>query len=146
MKSVKPAYVLGAMMAFSAYGALAQTSTAAVEQQAPTEQIQVQEQNGIRYFSGGVGTGERERLESLAQDFNLKVITAVKDGSYLSDVNVAITDAKGDSVLNTETHGPWLYVKLPSGHYKVTASAQGKEMQRDISVGSKGQETVQFTW
>src|SRR5688572_29464440 len=68
---------------------------------------------GVRYVSGGVGTDSIDRLNSLAGDFNLKLVFALKSGSYVSDVGVVIADAKGQTLLDTTSEGPWLLTRLP---------------------------------
>ncbi len=41
-------------------------------------------ENGIRYITGGVGIDEREAMrETLAGDYNLKIVLAAKSGPFL---------------------------------------------------------------
>src|SRR5687767_3028549 len=79
----------------------------------------------ISYVSGGVGTDSIERLNSLARDFNLKLVFALSSGAYVSDVGVVIADAAGKTLLDTTSEGPWLLTRLPAGNYHIVATFAG---------------------
>ncbi len=102
---------------------------------------------GVSYVSGGVGTDSIDRLNLLAGNFNLKLVFALKSGSYVSDVGVVIADAAGKTLLNTTSDGPWLLARLPAGNYQVVATFAGNAVKRQITVGSAKQlRTVDFRW
>lgn len=74
---------------------------------------------------------EGTRLEFFAQS-----------GSYLSDVNVTVTNASGQEVVQTVTEGPWLILDLPDGNYQVRAEVEDRGAQgAQINVGGD-----QRTW
>lgn len=87
---------------------------------------------GVRYLMGGVGSDEREIMETLAADYNVKFAFADMSGDYIADVSVVIDDLHGKSLVQLVTNGPWLCVKLPSGSYRVKATYGAKtiEIQR----------------
>jgi hypothetical protein len=101
---------------------------------------------GVSYVSGGVGTDSIDRLNSLARDFNLKLVFALTSGSYVSDVKVAIADAKGRTILDTTSDGPWLLTRLPAGNYQVVATLSGNTVKRQVAVGAGKLRTVDFRW
>lgn len=101
---------------------------------------------GVSYVSGGVGTDSIDRLNSLAGDFNLKLVFALTSGSYVSDVKVAIADAAGKTLLDTTSDGPWLLARLPAGNYQVVATLSGNAVRRQVAVGSAKLRTVDFRW
>lgn len=107
--------------------------------------IQKGEMNDISYATGGVGQGERQALENMADDYNLKVVLAGQSGSFLSGLMVVIEDESGNMVFETVSHGPWLYVDLPAGTYKVTVSYKNRPKMREVHV-DKGLRTVLFHW
>ena len=102
--------------------------------------------NGIAYVSGGVGLDEREMIQELAKDFNLKLVFAVKTGNYLAGVRVAIETAAGETVLETVADGPWFYANLPPGDYTVAAEAMGQREEEDVRVSKTGQSRLLFHW
>lgn len=106
----------------------------------------VQTVGGVSYVSGGVGTASIDRLNSLASDFNLKLVFALKSGAYLSGVKVAIADATGKSVLNAWSEGPWFLTKLPAGNYQIVATLAGNAVTQHISVGTQELRTIDFRW
>ena len=106
----------------------------------------VQTAGGVSYVSGGVGTESIDRLSSLAGDFNLKLVFALKSGDYVSDVKVNIADAAGKTLLDTTSEGPWLLTKLPVGKYQIVASFAGKAEKRSIAVGAGKLKTIDFRW
>lgn len=100
----------------------------------------------VAYVSGGVGDESINRLNSMAREFNLKLVFALKSGAYLSDVHTVIVDTRGATVLDTTTDGPWLLTRLSTGSYQVLASFAGVTKKRQVSVGANGLRTVDFRW
>ncbi len=95
---------------------------------------------GEPYVTGGIGANELEDLEKQRHRFSLRVLTAAKgSGAYLADVLITITDAAGKTVLSTSADGPWLYVNLKLGDYKVTAmyKAQVRHQATKIRAGDR---------
>lgn len=106
----------------------------------------VQTPDGISYVSGGVGDESTDRLNSMAGEFNLKLVFAMKSGEYLSGVRVVIIDAKGKTLLDTTSEGPWLLTRLPAGNYRIVASFAGKAEKRQVAVGVNKLRTIDFRW
>lgn len=113
---------------------------------AQEEMPEVMTMNGVSYTSGGIGEGERSAMMQSAKNYNLRLTFTVRNGAYLADVNVGIRDAKGHSVLDAVSNGPWFYAKLPPGKYKVTGEANGKTMTRMVSVGKSKGAVVNMSW
>lgn len=84
---------------------------------------------GVRYVAGGVGSDERKMMEQLAAGYNVKFVFADTYGEYVSDVAVRVDDLHGKTVARLVTNGPWLYLKLPSGGYRVRATHAAKTME-----------------
>lgn len=101
---------------------------------------------GVSYVSGGVGETSIDRLNSLAAEFNLKLVFALKAGDYLSSVKVTIADATGKTLVDTTSDGPWFLARLPAGSYRVVASFGGKAEMRMVSIGAEKLRTVDFRW
>jgi hypothetical protein len=106
----------------------------------------VQSAGGVSYVSGGIGTDSRDRLSSLAGDFNLKLVFAHKSGEYLSGVRVAIANAAGKTLLDTTSEGPWFLTRLPVGNYQVVATFAGNAVKRQIAVGGARLTTIDLRW
>ena len=106
----------------------------------------VQTAGAVTYVSGGVGTDSLARLRSLARDFNLKLVFAMKSGDYLSGVGVTIADAAGKTLVDTTSEGPWFLARLPAGNYQIVATSGGRAVKRQIAVGAAKLRTVDFRW
>lgn len=122
-------------------------STAKVQQTqgaAPSAQMMYK---GVPYLSGGVGLGEREHLQEMHKNYNLKLMFARTDGDYLAEVNVVVENAKGAQVLKADSVGPWLYTKLPPGKYEVMATtAQGSTVKQTVHVNQSAMTDVLLYW
>jgi len=101
---------------------------------------------GIPHVSGGIGDDSIAKMEAMAKDFNLKLVFALQSGNYVTDVQVVIVDAKGKTLLQTTSMGPWLFASLPPGSYQITASLSGKDVKRPVTVGKGKLQTVDFRW
>ena len=140
MKPVKKA-VITTLLVCSLGGFAAQSALA------EGEALQVQQHNGISYVSGGVSDSEQATIKEMGKDYNLQVLAALEEGNYLSDVDVTIVNAQGETVLQTVTNGPMLFAQLPAGSYTVYAKApEGAEQQQSVQVASSGQAHADFRW
>lgn len=102
---------------------------------------------GFAYLSGGVGADERLAMEERAKAFNVKLVFAETDGSYVADVKLEIAGAKNDTILPETTTGPWFYIQLPPGIYSVKASFAGQSKEAKTLRVSKGKNAQQvFVW
>ena len=89
----------------------------------------------VPHISGGVGYDERDRLEAVKSQYNLRLLFAISGaGSYLSGVKVRIQDAKGATTLEAVSNGPWFFAQLPPGAYTLTLDNQGQVQQRSVNV------------
>lgn len=109
-------------------------------------QVQRQEQNGVAYLSGGIGQDEAKAIQQ-TKGYNLHMTfsVGVRD-EYIPDVNVAIQNAQGKSVLALTEAGPLVYVQLPPGKYTVVASRAGQERRDTADVGSGAARNLVFHW
>ena len=100
---------------------------------------------GIAYVSGGVAEVEEEDLVAQRKNFSFWLTTASKgSGAFLADARVRILDGRTRQlVLEHTLDGPWLFVNLPPGPYRVEAtyreSADSKEQTlRRLTTIQKG--------
>ncbi len=110
----------------------------------PEQYVTEGRQGDIPWVSGGVGINEREYLQKMASEFNLKLEFAASDGSYLADVNVRIDQIDGDTVLQAKSPGPWFMTKLPPARYQVTVSSGDGTFEESVQIPAQGMETVVF--
>lgn len=100
---------------------------------------------GIKFVAGEVGEDAEARIRAAQQNYNLKLVFTLTEGNYLADVDVAIRDAAGKTLLEHRVPGPFLLAELPPGTYDVMASYEGKPRARKIKVGGR-LTTEHFRW
>jgi hypothetical protein len=99
--------------------------------------------DGMDYATGGVTVADLTEMAQERSRYDLWVTAAAKgSGAFLSDVQLKITDAKNEVVLDTLMVGPWLFVDLEPGHYTIDARFKDQSLQRKVSVG-RGQQQQQ---
>lgn len=130
-------HLAAAFLMFFALSAFAQETSVATT---------VKSQGSISYISGGVTLDERDAMKPLAKDYNLRMGFALNVGNYVADVKVKVQSAKGKSVLDVVSDGPWLYAKLPAGKYKVTAEYDGQTITKSTSISGKKGASLNFVW
>ena len=143
--------VLAVALSASACAVFAQTTmqpaTAGQPQVMVMERVEVKQQNGVSYVTGGIGDAGQARTKMLGKDMSLALVFAkAKGGNYVADIDVQVTDKSGKKVLAVKSSDPMLYVQLPPGSYKVTASAAGKSIERNVDVPATGQRTENIQW
>jgi hypothetical protein len=99
----------------------------------------------VQFLSGGVGEGERAKLEEQARGHNLKLVFTMSTGSYLAEIPFQISRG-GKTIVEETARGPWAFVKLPAGAYSVTANFDGKTLTKQVSVPKSGQKRLAFVW
>ncbi|MFB1490380.1 MULTISPECIES: carboxypeptidase-like regulatory domain-containing protein [unclassified Thiocapsa] len=102
---------------------------------------------GVPHISGGIGASEREAMEQVKSQYNLRLLFAVAgSGAYLSNIRVQIQDAAGPTLLTTVTVGPWLYANLAPGDYVLTVEHAGQAQTRNVTLPATGAAAESFYW
>jgi len=100
----------------------------------------------VKFASGGVSDDSAERMAALGKEFNLKLLFAAKDGHYLADVAVRISDAGNRKVLETVSEGPFLFAQLSPGKYVINATYAGTVQTRSTTIAATGRRELIFRW
>ena len=101
--------------------------------------------NGVLYMTGGIGQDEAKAFLSLAPRYSLRMMFTSASGSYLADVDVRIVNAYGKPVLDMRTDGPFLYIMLPAGRYRIVANAGRSDVGKWIDVPRRGGVDLHFS-
>lgn len=94
--------------------------------------LEAQVQSGVRFLSGGLGEGERDRLRALDDDYNVRVALTNAEGAYLHAVDVVVEGKDGRKLVETTTRGPIFLAQLDPGRYLLRASAEGRTTERRV--------------
>ncbi|AJZ57155.1 putative exported protein [Paraburkholderia fungorum] len=109
----------------------------------------MQHSGGINYLSGGVGSDESTAIKGEMGHYPLVLEFAGKTNAgndYLADIPVQVSDAHGTVVLDANSRGPFMLISLPNGRYTVTATYQGNEVRRTVSVAVGAHAQELFIW
>lgn len=84
----------------------------------------VRQAGNVRYMTGGIGANSAEAMRGLRARYPVNVTFALRDAGknqFTAGVGVVIEDASGVPLLSVVTEGPYLYVDLPPGQYRLRA-------------------------
>jgi len=99
------------------------------------------------YISGGVGLEERSQFLTYRDEFNLRLVYAVrKSGHYLANVETIVADEAGEVLLKVRSEGPFVYAKLAPGRYRIAATFRDETQRRDITVAPDKATVLQLYW
>jgi len=100
----------------------------------------------VPYLTGGVGQDERVCVEPQENNYNLKLVFALRTGQYLASPMITVQDNNGKDILHMRSDGPWFLAKLPAGEYKVIVSRDGHRTEIEhVKVGQQ-LHTAEFLW
>lgn len=120
---------------------LSLTTCAAMSQPLP----EPMSRNGVLYATGGIGVDEARAFQAAAPRYSLRLTFAMPSGGYLSDVDVTITSDAGHPVLHARSEGPFLFIMLPAGRYRILANNGAAQVTRLVTVPSRGGVQVNVT-
>jgi hypothetical protein len=101
------------------------------------------------FINGGIGSEEAAYMRANAPKFSLRMeFSERRDGEFVRDVALNISDPKGRTVFSLPKAGPLTDIMLPPGTYKVSASYEGETKIQDVSVGGPGRQgkDIAFSW
>jgi len=112
--------------------------------------------NGIAYVSGGDDYRAAKTFEKSLDTYPLAIELLEKAGpasakanhvvnEFTADAKVQIMDKAGKTVFAAESQGPFMLVKLPPGHYRMTATLGGRTLHKSDLAVVKG-ETARATF
>jgi hypothetical protein len=99
------------------------------------------------YVNGGIGLDEQAAMHRLATGFPLRIVFSEnKKHEFLADIPIAISDSAGRPIFELRAAGPMLYVMLPQGRYKVSASYKGVIQTQGVVVAGRDGQDLHFHW
>ena len=103
----------------------------------------------VTYISGGIGSDEAAEMKSMASRYVLEVVSVIKAESkeqYTADFRIAILDKTGKTLIDAISEGPFFFVNLPDGQYRVDASQNGVHKSQRVTIKRAGHQRVVFVW
>ena len=94
-------------------------------------EIEIHEQQGVRYVTGGLTEEENEAMGKFASRFPMHMVfTAKGQDEPIRDVDVTVRDLQGSVVLQVKSEGPLLFVDVIGGRYTVEAEYDGEKQSQ----------------
>ncbi|NML24513.1 hypothetical protein [Zoogloea dura] len=90
----------------------------------------------VEWMSGGVGAPDRDRLRAMAGSYNVLMVFSDRQGHYLADVPFAVKACNGRPVHADVSEGPFLYLRLPPGCYRMSARLDDAWRSQPLQVGA----------
>jgi hypothetical protein len=107
---------------------------------------QTQTQGDVSFVTGGVGLDESTALRAAQHQWPLALRFTGPASAYVANVHVQIVDAKGTTVLDATSKGPYMLVRLRPGRYTVHASYSGVDRSQTVNVRGNGSARATFAW
>jgi hypothetical protein len=142
---MKPATTVILCSAFAVSTASAAAMQSAAAPGLPAELVQGQ----VHYVTGGIGLDQANAFRRAERHYPLTLEFAIRAkprDEFTADVMVRISNAQGQTVLETVSGGPFLLAKLPAGTYDIQATRRGKTLQRRATVTTAASTHVGFVW
>jgi hypothetical protein len=103
--------------------------------------------SGANYVCGGVGIDQQEAMKAQAPGHSLMLTFAASTGAYLANVQVQITDSRGNVLLGATCPGPIMLVDLPhKDTWHVRAQAGGVTREKTVTAGGGGTARAALLW
>jgi hypothetical protein len=99
-------------------------------------QIEIKEQQGVRYVTGGLTEEENKQMGELAARFPMHIFFSVAGPDEpVRGVDVTLRDIRGNVLLQAKSEGPLFFVDVIGGRYTVDAEYAGKKQSqtRDLT-------------
>lgn len=101
------------------------------------------------YVSGGIGQAEADALRHMAMGYPVEMTFAQQNqgrNEFVAGVDLRVTDSAGHAVVDVKDGGPLLLLRLPDGHYTVTANYEGHVKTQRVDVSKGHHDRIGFLW
>lgn len=110
----------------------------------------VQQLGAVSFVTGGIGVDEARAMREARANFPLTLTFVQRYGDkdqFLSHILVEIRRDDGTPVLCATSDGPYLYVDLAPGQYRISATSDGgRQIDRDATIAAGGHRDITFVW
>lgn len=118
---------------------------------APSALPEVQRRNGIDYITGGIGIDESRAIQSEAERWPLLITMAeITRGQsravWVANVDVSISTAQDEPVIDFRSGGPLALVRLEAGKYTIRARFNGVEEKRNFAIMAGMSQKLTLIW
>lgn len=123
-----------------ALAAIAACATARADDANTLSPDQPTDVNG--YDLACTGVGDEAREDPRWKDYAVRIEFANRDAQYLSDIDVSLANAAGETLFRVRCETPWLLAKLPAGKYTVAGTYEGITKTAKLTAPKAGQARI----
>ncbi|MFC6299562.1 carboxypeptidase regulatory-like domain-containing protein [Pseudomonas sp. CCM 7893] len=147
MKSLRLlAFSGAALVVLSGFPAMVSHASSSEPIDTSAVQLEQQQQNGIAYLSGGIGLDESRAIQQ-AKGYTLHLTFSTGPGNeYVPDVDIAIQNMQGHSLLTLNQVGPIVYVQLAPGRYVIVGTRNGHEHRSVVELKGGAVQDLNLHW
>ncbi len=110
-------------------------------------EIEIHEQQGVRYVSGGGTADSDEEMKQLAARFPIHLVFSAQGlEKPIEGVNVTVRDVKGSVILEAKSDGPVFFVDVGSGRYTIEAEYAGERQSQTKDLTGRRYLRLRYTF
>ncbi len=110
-------------------------------------EIEIHEQQGVRYVSGGGTEESDEEMKQLAARFPIHLVFSAQGlEKPIEGVNVTVRDVKGSVILEAKSDGPVFFVDVGSGRYTIEAEYAGERQSQTKDLTGRRYLRLRYTF
>lgn len=110
--------------------------------------IEIHDQQGVQYVSGGMTEDEVNELNRMARRFSMHIVMLdhKKQHEPIKGVDVTVRDVAGNVVLQAKSEGPLMFVNVIGGRYTVEAAYDGQTLKETKDLTGRRYLRLRFTF
>jgi hypothetical protein len=110
-------------------------------------EIEIKQQQGVRYVTGGLTEEENKQMGKLAQRFPMHIVFKVAgQDEPVQGVDVTVRDISGNILLQAKSEGPLFFVDVIGGRYTVDAEYAGEKQSQTKDLTGRRYLRLRFTF
>ncbi|MGD2141578.1 MAG: carboxypeptidase-like regulatory domain-containing protein [Burkholderiales bacterium] len=111
-------------------------------------EIEIHDQQGVRYVTGGMTEDERDEMNKLASRFPMHIVMIdhAKQHQPIKGVEVVVRDVSGNVLLQARSEGPLMFVDVIGGRYTVEAEYDGEKQTETKDLTGRRYLRLRFTF
>jgi hypothetical protein len=110
---------------------------------------ETQRSQGIAFITGGVGQGEGDAILAEAKQWPVLLeLSQLENGRgiWIFGAQISIMNQRQKVIFDAQADGPYMLINLTPGDYQITASYQGAQQLRALTVKADSSQKINIFW
>jgi hypothetical protein len=115
---------------------------------AAAPEVDIHEQQGVRYVTGGMTKDEVDELNRIAPRFPMHIVMLDHNAPHqpIKGVEVTVRDVSGNVIFQAKSEGPLMFVDVNGGRYTVDAAYKGETLSETKDLTGRRYLRLRFTF